>query len=161
MPLRYYIKSCPEYKQITFLEWLLNQWHWNNQEKVKPLIRKMIDGKMFKPQVSLQFLRVWSGPSYSARAAWVLYLWDLQHPLLTPHQSEIRKDKQSIAWFPKSFLKITAYLLGWLTCINNNKHTVSIHGSIAHILHHHWIQLVHFLFNNTRGVIKYHLQAKA
>lgn len=51
-----------------------------------------------------------------------------------------------------------AYIFRHFTCINKNKYTIRINNSTANILHHHSVQLVHFLLNNTRCVIKYHLQ---
>lgn len=51
MPQRYYIKYWVQTEDFYTND-------WSNQE-VKLLIPKIIDNKVFEPQVSLQFLQVW------------------------------------------------------------------------------------------------------
>jgi hypothetical protein len=52
------------------------------------------------------------------------------------------------------------YLFRSFASIGNNKHTVRTADSAPNILHHHTVQLMHLLSNNTRSVIKYNLQTK-
>lgn len=124
-------------------------------------LKVIISINRFWPRVSLQFHQVWSDLSYSKLAKWVVYLWGFPHLLPTLHQSREKKINLAEVRKPeKCFPNKEPYLLGFLTCINKNHYTVRINGSTADILHHHGVQLVHFLLNNTRCVIKYHLQAK-
>lgn len=93
----------------------------------------------------------------------------LGYPHLPPklHQSKIEKNetkKKGLGRETKDQINSTkqdSYFLRHFTCINKDNYTISIHGSTPDILHHHRIQLVHFLLDNAGCVVKYHLQINA
>ena len=135
-----------------------NQNQWNRETSFNNCIR-------FVPQVSLQFLLVLWDLSCSIPAVQEVQYLCFPHLLQAFHQSKSSKlARCKVKWLNVRMDYFLSYCWQYLfrrfASISNNKHTVRTANSASNILHHHTVQLMHLLFNNTRSVIKYNLQTK-